>query len=68
MAWFVYYWDEINSRNARFSENSAREDTMWKAGGLIREGHVASHVASPHGERIDIIELQAAPVAWRSWQ
>jgi hypothetical protein len=26
MAWFVHYWDEINARNVRSSENNARED------------------------------------------
>ena len=58
MAWFVHYWDEINSRNVRSSENSAREDAMRKTCSLIRWGHVVSHVAGPHGERIDIIELR----------
>jgi hypothetical protein len=31
MAWFVYYWDEINNRNIPSSEISAREDAMRKA-------------------------------------
>ena len=55
MAWFVHYWDEINSRNIRSSEISAREDAMRKACTLMREGYVVSHVAGPNGERIDIV-------------
>ena len=31
MAWLVRYWNEINSRNLRSSENGAREDAMRKA-------------------------------------
>ena len=58
MAWFVHYWDEINSRNIRSSEISTREDAMQKACSLMRGGYVVSHVAGPHGERIDIIELR----------
>jgi hypothetical protein len=38
MAWFVHYWDEINNRNIRSSEISAREDAMRKACSLMREG------------------------------
>ena len=38
MAWFVHYWDEINNRNIRSSEISAREDAMQKACSLVRAG------------------------------
>jgi hypothetical protein len=58
MAWFVHYWDKINSRNIRSSEISTREDAMQKACSSMRGGYVASHVAGPHGERVDIIELR----------
>ena len=43
MAWFVHYWDEINNRNIRSSEISAREDAMRKA--CMREGYVVLPVA-----------------------
>ena len=59
MAWFVRYWDEINNRNIRSSEISAREDAMRKACSLMREGFVVSHVAGPNGERIDIVDIRA---------
>jgi hypothetical protein len=58
MAWFVHYWDEINNRNIRSGEISAREDAMRKACSLIREGHVVSHVAGPNGERVDIVDIR----------
>jgi hypothetical protein len=59
MAWFVRYWDEINNRNICSSEISAREDAMWKACSLMREGYVVSHVAGPNGERVDIVDIRA---------
>ena len=59
MAWFVHYWDEINNRNIRSSEISAREDAMRKACSLMREGYVVSHVAGPNGERVDIVDIRA---------
>ena len=43
IAWFVHYWDEINYRNIRSSEISAREDAMRKACSL-REGY-SSHTS-----------------------
>ena len=58
MAWFVHYWDEINSRNIRSSEISTRENAMRKACSLILGGFVVSHVAGWHGERVDIVELR----------
>ena len=58
MVWFVHHWEEINNRNIRSNEISAREDAMRKACSLMREGHVVSHVASPNGERIDIIDIR----------
>jgi hypothetical protein len=58
LAWFVHYWDEINNRNIRSSEISAREDAMRKACSLTREGYVVSHVAGPYGERIDIVDIR----------
>jgi hypothetical protein len=59
MRWSVHYWDEINNRNIRSSDMSAREDAMGKACSLMREGHVVSHVAGPNGERIDIVDIRA---------
>jgi hypothetical protein len=59
MAWFVHYWDEINNRNIRSSEISAREDAMRKACSLMREGYVVSHVAGPDDERVDIVDIRA---------
>ena len=58
MAWFVHYWDEINNRNIRSTEISAREGAMRKACSLMREGFVVSHVAGPDGERIDIVDIR----------
>ena len=55
MAWFVHYWDEINNRNIRSSEISARENAMRKACSLVREGYVVSHVDGPNGERVDTV-------------
>ena len=57
MAWFVHYWDEINNRNICSSEISARGCNA-EACGLMREGHVVSHVAGPNRERIDIVEIR----------
>jgi hypothetical protein len=54
-----HYWDEINNRNIRSSEISAREDAMRKACSLMREGCVVSHVAGPNGERVDIVDIRA---------
>jgi hypothetical protein len=59
MSWFVHYWDETNNRNIRSSEISAGEDAMRKACSLMREGFVVSHVAAPHGERIDLVDIRA---------
>jgi hypothetical protein len=58
MAWYVHYWDETNGRNIRSSEISTREDAMRNACSLMRGGYVVSHVAGPHGERVDIKELR----------
>jgi hypothetical protein len=58
MAWFIHYWDEINNRNTRSSEISAREDAMRKACSLMREEYVVSHVAGPNGERVDIVDIR----------
>ena len=59
MASFVHYWDEVNNRNIRSSEISAREDAMREACSLMREGYVVSHVAGPNDERIDIVDIRA---------
>jgi hypothetical protein len=59
MAWFVHNSDEINNRNIRSSEISARDDAMRKACSLMREGSVVSHVAGPNGERVDVVDIRA---------
>jgi ATP-dependent DNA ligase len=46
------------SCNICSSEITAREDAMRKACSLMREGYVVSHVASPNGERVDIVDIR----------
>ena len=58
MAWYVHYWDETNGHNIRSREINTRDNAIRNACSLMRDGYVVSHVAGPHGERVDIIELR----------
>jgi len=48
----------VSSGAISSSEINARENAMRKVCSLVREGYVVSHVAGPHGERIDIVDIR----------